>query len=79
MKKPQSLSQISIVFGKRFDQLDRKKILEENTYLYDNLSIESVEIELTLRGGKKVIIDFEEVLDWEVKMDDIYIDDEILE
>lgn len=79
MKKPQSLSQISIVFGKRFDQLDRKKILEENTYLYDSLSIEKVNIQLTLHGGEKVIIDFEDVLDWNVKMDEIYLDDEILE
>lgn len=79
MKKPQSLSQISIVFGKRFDQLDRKKILEENTYLYESLSIEKVDIQLTLHGGKKVVIGFDDVLDWEVKLDEIYIDDEILE
>lgn len=79
MKKPQSLSEISIVFEKKFDSLDRKEILEENTYLYDSLSIEKIDIQLTLHGGKKVIIDFEDVLDWEIEMDEIYIDDEILE
>lgn len=79
MSKPQTLSEIRVVYGREFDQLDKKIILEENTYLYDSSAIEEVEIMLTLIGGRQVIINFKDVLDWEVRMDDIYIDDEILE
>lgn len=79
MSKAHSLSEIRVVFEKKFNKSGREKILKENTYLYDSLAIEKVQVELTISGGRKVIIDFDNILDWEVTLDDIYIDGEILE
>ena len=79
MTKAQSFSELRVAFCKEFDSLDRKEILEENTYLYESLSIKEVEIKMTMYGGKVVTLDLNDILNWETVFDDIYVDNEILE
>ena len=79
MSKPYSLNELRIGFVKRFNDTNRESILERNTYLYDNHSISGIEVSIELHGGKIITLDATEVLDWEIELDDIYIDDEILD
>ena len=79
MSKPYSISEIRVAFAKEFNSLNKRKILEENTYLFDAQAIEGIEVRIKLCGDESVVIDMSEILDWEVKFDEIYIDDEILE
>lgn len=79
MKKAQAFSEIRVAFCKEFDSLNRKEILDENTYLYTSLPIKEVEVKLTMYGGKVVIVDLKDILNWEVEFDDVYVDDEILD
>lgn len=79
MLKPYSLNELRIGFVKIFNDTNRESILERNTYLYDSREISGIEISIELHGGKIVTLDATEVLDWEIELDDIYIDDEILD
>lgn len=79
MSKPYSLNELTIGFVKRFNETNRESILERNTYLYDTHAISGIEIAIELHGGRIITLDATEVLDWEIELDDIYIEDEILE
>lgn len=73
MSKEKMLASVRIVFETDVIEIDRNQVVLSNTYLFDRLSIENIEAEITLSDGRKIKF---EAVDWDVKADEDYFEDE---